>query len=97
MQQHPEHSKLAYLYLYLGHAKTASIYIAKQNVEKLNYNLQIFQRKIDLIKRLKLPKDSPAEIQREKYLAEVEKLENFAAAHTKRYDNLNLATGSHDI
>lgn len=97
MQEHPEHSKLAYLHLCMENAKTASIYVAEQQVEKLNFELQKLQRKIDLVKRLKLPKDSPAEEKRQQYLAEVKKVEEYVSEHTRRYENLDMATGAYDV
>ena len=97
MDEYPEHSRLAYMHLFMENAKTASIYVAKQQVEKLNYELQTFQRKIDLVKRLKLPKDSPAEEKRQQYLDEVSKIEKFAAEHTRRYENLDMATGAYEV
>lgn len=96
MEKHPEHSKLAYLHLYLENAKTASIYIAQQNVKVINAKLEALDRKISLIRRIKLPVNSPEELKRQKYLEEVQKLEDFVGKHTRRYENLDMATGAYD-
>lgn len=97
MQSHPKHSKLAYINLYMENAKTASIYIAKENIEKLNYKLKELDRQVDLIRRIKLPINSPIELERQKFLDEVGKLEEFAENHTRRYENINIATGTYEV
>lgn len=97
IEKNPQSSKIAYLHLFLNSAQTASIYVAKKDVENLNIQLQEFQRKINLMRRLKLPKYSPAEHQRQQYLEEVNKIEQFLQKHTRHYKNLDLSTGTQEI
>ena len=52
--------------------------------------------KLDLIKQLQLPPNSPAIEQRKQYLAEIQKIEDFANQHTRRYEELELHTQNSD-
>jgi hypothetical protein len=96
IERHPQHSKTALLYLYLEQLKAGIVYLAKNDVDKLNASLKGYQRYIDLIKQLQLPPNSPAIEQRKQYLAEIQKIEDFAIQHTRRYEELELQTENSD-
>ena len=96
IKKHPQHSKTALLYLHIEELKSGIVYLAKNDVNKLNMALRDYQRYIDLIKQLQLPPNSPAIETRNKYLEEIQKVEDFATKHTRRYDELELHTESRD-
>ena len=97
IEKHPQHPKTALLYLHMENLKSGIEYLAKADVNKLNSALKGYQRYIDLIKQLQIPPNSPAIELREKYLAEIQKVEDFATKYTGRhYDELEFHTKSSD-
>ncbi len=95
IKNHPEHSKTAYVHLYMENVKTATLYVATKQVEELNLKLQAYQRIYDLIRKLKIRKDSPVLPLLEKFFDEVHKVEEFAEKHTRDYKNLDIKTGNY--
>lgn len=95
IKEHPEHSKTAYVHLYMDNVKTATLYIATKQVENLNMKLQAYQRIYDLIGKLKIRKDSPVKPLLEKFFDEIHKVEEFAQNHTRDYKNLDIKTGNY--
>ena len=96
IEKHPNHSKTALLYLNLENLKGGIVYLAKHDVERLNLSLKGYQRYIDLIRQLKLQPNSPAIEIRNQYLAEIEKVEQFAEKHTRKYEELEFHTANAD-
>lgn len=96
IEKHPQHSKTALLYLHIEELKSGIVYLAKNDVNKLNMALRGYQRYIDMIKQLQLPPNSPAIETRNKYLAEIQKVEDFATKHTRRYEELEIHTVNSD-
>lgn len=92
IENNPEKSKLTILNVNLETAKTAALYIAQQNIEKINSELMKVQVVYDLINRIKLPESSPAEKLREKYLQEFEKVEDYKDSFAQSYSNIDMAT-----
>lgn len=97
IKEHPEHSKTAYVHLYMENAKTATLYIAHKQVEYLNMKLQAYQRIYDMLGKLKIRKDSHVVPLLKKYFDEVHKVEDFAASHTREYKNLDIKTGNYAL
>ncbi len=96
IEAHPEHSKTAFLNLYMVHAKDASLYVAQRNVQMLNSKLQAFQNIVNMMRRIKVQKDSPSAEKLQKYFDSIQKLEDFAAQHSGRYENLKMTTVATD-
>ncbi|MDE6138930.1 MAG: hypothetical protein K2F57_05620 [Candidatus Gastranaerophilales bacterium] len=96
-QNHPELSKTAYVHLYMENVKTATLYIATQQIEQLNIKLQAYQKIYDLIRSLKIRKDSPVKPLLDKYFEEINKIEKYAESHTRNYKNLDIKTGNYAL
>ena len=79
----------------MENVKTATLYVATKQVEELNLKLQAYQRIYDLIRKLKIRKDSPVLPLLEKFFDEVHKVEEFAEKHTRDYKNLDIKTGNY--
>ena len=94
MEEHPERSKTALLYLHMEEAKSASIVAAKYNINLLNQKLMKIQKVKNLIVNLTLPEDSPANEARKKYLEDFSKLEEYIATQSKNFPNIDLSTQS---
>ena len=96
IEKHPQHSKTALVYLHIEELKSGIMYLAKNDVNRLNMALKGYQRYIDLIKQLQVPPNSPAIEIRNQYLAKIQEVENFAEQHTRRYEDLELHTANAD-
>lgn len=93
IKDNPEKSKLSILEVNLETAKAATQYLAKQNIEKINTELMKVQIVHDLISRIKIPENSPAQELKEKYMQEFEKIEEYKNSFNHTYSNINLTTG----
>nr|QGT49736.1 hypothetical protein Melaina855_1230 [uncultured Candidatus Melainabacteria bacterium] len=97
IEKHPELSKTAYLHLFMENVKTATLYVATNQIDQLNLKLMAYQRIYDLLRNLKVRKDSYVLPYLEKYFEEVKKVEEFANQHTRDYKNLDLKTGNYAL
>ena len=90
IKEHPKSSKTGLLILHMDEAKTASIAAATYQVQTINEKLKRIQKVRDLIVKLTLPENSPANKAREEYLKGFHEVEETISR--QRYDNLNLTT-----
>ena len=77
-------------------AKQGSLYIASVEVEKINTQLENFNLVSDFARQLKLPKGSEIEREMEKYLQQIEELNELAVQRTREYPNLGIYTVASD-
>lgn len=85
-----ENSKLAIIAANLNSAQSASVYISRKNIDSLNEKLRQIQVLYDLICRIHLPENSPAEELRKKYLEEFHKVEEYKNSFSKDYTEIGL-------
>ena len=96
IEQNPQSSKSALLFVNMELAKQASLYLAADDVEKLNLQLMNFQNIANFARKLNVPKDSTAYTELQNYITKLDELENFAKAHTRRYENIGMTTAAYD-
>ena len=92
IENNPDRSKFAILSTNMDAAISASKYVAQQNIAKYNDNLMRIQVIHDLVTRIKLPENSPAEAMREKYIEEFKKIEEYKSTFKTKYKEINVTT-----
>ncbi len=92
IENNPDRSKFAILSTNMDAAISASKYVAQQNIAKYNDNLMKIQVIHDLVTRIKLPENSPAEAMREKYIEEFKKIEEYKSTFKTKYKEINVTT-----
>jgi len=91
-ERHPKSSKTAYLYLHMDNTKDAIVYLARNEVERINSQLIDFQKIVDFARKLNIPEDSPVRAEFDKFLKELAEIDEIALQHAKNYEELNLST-----
>lgn len=92
MEQKPDMPKYTIFASNIDMANDAAIYVAKQNVAKINEKLANVQIVSDLIRKLQLPENSPAVELRKKYLEEYKKIEEYKGNFEKNYKDIGVST-----
>ena len=96
IEKNPNHSKSALLFVNMEMAKEASLYLAANEVEKINNQLMNFQHIANFARKLNLPKESSAYAELQDYIKKLNELEDYAKAHTRRYENIGMTTTASD-
>ncbi len=72
-------------------ARTAAMYIAKQDIDKINTRLSTFDTAHNLIMDLSVAEGSPAAEMREKYLEYSDKVEQFRQSLSRHFDEIDVS------
>lgn len=91
LTQKPELPQAALLQKNIETAKTAAIYVAKQDIEKINNRLSTFDVAHDLIMGLSVAEGSPAAKMKEEYLERSNKVQEFRESLSQHFEEIDLS------
>ena len=91
LTQKPELPQAALLQKNIETAKTAAIYVAKQDIEKINNRLSTFDVAHDLIMGLSVAEGSPAAKMKDEYLERSNKVQEFRESLSQHFDEIDVS------